>query len=265
MDLQDLNIVALTGAGLSVESGISTYWGKQGSYTKLRDEHGVPIEEIIHPDMLHSDPGLFWRYWRSMLKLIDGALPNEAHHTLARISKMAGSFMELTQNVDGLSLKAGVKTEHHFEIHGNAQSHHCLNCGEVHADATYQQGSYPKCYKCSPIKGQPLRPNMLLYGEDLRSGILDSAVKAASECQILLVIGTELHFLYLFEIIAAARKNDAIVVNINPVPLEGISYYDTLFEVNSRLDVFNIQQTASTGLKHALDLIHTNKLTPSQM
>lgn len=265
MDLHDLNIVALTGAGLSVESGISTYWGKNGSYTRLQEEHGVPVEKIIHPDMLHDDPGLFWRYWRSMLSLVDNAQPNNAHHSLARISKAAGSFLELTQNVDGLSLKAGVSAHQHLEIHGNTRSHHCLNCGHVYSDLVHSVGSYPKCYRCSPIKGAPLRPNMLLYGEDLREGVLDLAIEAASKCQVLLVIGTELHFLYLFEIIAAARRNDAVIVNVNPEPLEGISYYDAIYGVNSRLDVFNVQRTASVGLEETLALIESNRLTPSQL
>jgi len=265
MDLKDLNIVAITGAGLSVESGIPTFWGSNGAYTKLQKTYGVPVEEIIHPDMLHKDPALFWRYWHSMLLLVNKASPNVAHHLLAKISLEARSFIELTQNIDGLSLAAGMSADNHLEIHGNARSHHCLECGEISHGIVDSSKGYPMCFKCHPYEGRPLRPNMLLYGESLTKGALEQATKAASGCQILLVIGTELHFLYLFEIIAAARRNNAIVVNINPTPLKDISYYDTIYGVNSRLDVFNIQDTASTGLTQALELIKSNRLIPSQL
>ncbi|NMC76059.1 MAG: NAD-dependent protein deacylase, partial [Candidatus Methanofastidiosa archaeon] len=147
--------VALTGAGISQESGIPTFRGKDGLWKTYNPE------ELATKNAFIKNPELFWDFYNFRRNLIKNAMPNDAHLTLASMEKEGQLFSIVTQNVDRLHIKAG--SVNVIEIHGNIWDVKCESCGKV--EFREETSGIIKCSSC----GEITRPDVVLFGESVRN------------------------------------------------------------------------------------------------
>jgi NAD-dependent deacetylase len=171
-------IVALTGAGISAESGIPTFRGACGLWENHR------AEELATPEAFRRDALLVWRWYEWRRELIREAQPNAAHLALARLEHAAGlESLIVTQNVDGLHRRGGAGKI--IEIHGNIMEARCTKEHRV-LDLYAPQTELPPRCDCGAI----LRPNVVWFGEQLPPGAWERAADAVAQADLVLVIGT---------------------------------------------------------------------------
>ena len=175
------NIVFFGGAGVSTESGLPDFRSKDGLYNQKYD---YPPEVILSHDFYESHPEEFFRFYREKL-LVPGIKPNRAHYALAKLEACGKLRCVVTQNIDGLHQAAGSKNV--LELHGSVLRNHCEVCGREYGASAMAGEGIPKC-AC----GGRIKPDVVLYGESLDMDILTAAVKAISECEMLIVAGTSL-------------------------------------------------------------------------
>ena len=151
------NLIALTGAGHSVESGIPDFRGKDGLWTKYD-----PMV-YAHIDMFRLHPEKSWEMLAGMLELTGTAKPNAAHFALARLEELGFLKAVITQNVDNLHQEAGSKKV--IEFHGNDKHLECLDCGRIYDTSEFQitKKTPPVCKKCTSI----LKPTVVFFGENI--------------------------------------------------------------------------------------------------
>lgn len=206
------HIVALTGAGISVESGIPPFRGKGGIWEKFD-----PME-YAHIDAFICDPAKVWNVLlKEMKAIVDKAEPNDAHKGLAKLEACGNLKTIITQNVDGLHQKAGNSDV--IEFHGNFAWHFCMNCNrrcETHALDLSQIP--PRC-ACGGI----YRPDCVFFGEMIPPQHLLRSRRAACECDVMLVVGTSAVVQPAALIPLIAKDAGALVIEINPeaTPLTG--------------------------------------------
>jgi NAD-dependent deacetylase len=198
------NAVALTGAGISVESGIPAFRGSQGMWDRFDPMEYASIGAFFR------DPEKVWTMLSEMVGLLARASPNPAHFGLAEMERMGILRSVITQNVDGLHQAAGSRRV--IEFHGNADELVCLSCGKRYpARETIQEGVPPRC-GCGKI----LKPNLVLFGESIQWNAQDEADAEAERCAVLLVIGTSAQVSPASEIPRLCRKRGAFIIEINP-------------------------------------------------
>ncbi len=204
-------VVVLTGAGVSAESGIPTFRGEGGLWRNYR------ATDLATPEAFERDPALVWEFYNWRRVVISKVDCNPAHHALAAIEKGAGDFALITQNIDGLHLKAGSRNV--LEIHGNIWKVRCTGCGDVHLEPEPDLGTAPACGKCGAL----LRPHVVWFGEGLDPRLLDSAYRLSASCDLMFVIGTSAVVQPAASFPFAAKDSGAFVVEINPerTPLAG--------------------------------------------
>lgn len=197
--------VALSGAGMSVESGIPTFRGKGGLWEKYNPE------EYGHISTLRHHPERAWIMLKEMQLAILPARPNPGHYALAELEAMGLLSAIITQNVDGLHHVAGNKNV--IEFHGNLQTTSCMDCG-------FQQPSSevpldiipPRCPRC---RG-PVKPDAVFFGEAIPIDALTRSHHESKTCDLMLVIGTEAVVYPAASMPEIARNAGAKVVEINP-------------------------------------------------
>ncbi len=204
-------VTVLTGAGVSAESGVPTFRGKDGLWRDRR------VHELATPRALLEEPDLAWEWYHWRRGLVNLAAPNSAHYALARIQDEVPSFCLLTQNVDGLHSRAGSRNV--VELHGNIHRARCEGCGCV-VPLAGEQG-VPRCSTC----GSAMRPDVVLFGESLDEGVVRTAVSAAAECDVFLVVGTSGVVYPAAALPGIARESGAFVavVNAEPTPLSEVA------------------------------------------
>jgi NAD-dependent deacetylase len=170
--------VVLTGAGISVESGIPTFRGPEGLWRTF-----LP-EDLATPQAFARDPQLVWEWYDWRRGKITQARPNPGHEALVRLESLVPEFLLLTQNVDGLHRLAGSRRL--LKIHGSIWEVRCLACGAVREDRRVPLPLPPQCDACGGL----LRPNVVWFGEALDPYILPQAEAALTRCQVVLVVGT---------------------------------------------------------------------------
>ena len=171
--------VALTGAGISVESGIPDFRSPGGLWSVFDPGEYATLTTF------RSRPDKAWRLYRALGRALEGKRPNPAHEALAALEAAGRLKLVVTQNVDGLHQAAGSRRV--IEIHGDHQHLQCLACGHLEAlpEALYaDEGEVPLCPRC----GSPLKPNVVLFEEAVRG--LDEIEAAIRRCDLLLVVGT---------------------------------------------------------------------------
>ena len=204
------SIVALTGAGISAESGIPTFRGKDGLWRNFS------AQALATPEAFRRDPKLVWEWYDWRRCLIRKAEPNAGHRALAELERRQatrrGSFILITQNVDGLHDRAG--NESTLKLHGDIWVVRCVGCGEERRNEETPLEELPPRCGC----GAWLRPGVVWFGEELPRGVWERAVEACSRAKILLVIGTSAMVYPAAGLAQVARDAGAKVAVVNPEP-----------------------------------------------
>jgi NAD-dependent deacetylase len=197
------SVTVLTGAGVSAESNVPTFRGKDGLWKTFR------AEELATPEAFEKQPAVVWEWYGYRQKLVSQCNPNPAHTTLVEMENYFPVFSLVTQNVDGLHRKAGSRNV--LELHGNLFKARCTQEGEVF-DFTLKDEPLPRCTKCNAL----IRPNVVWFGESLDSEIIGQAIQQSSTCQVFIVAGTSALVQPAASLPLFASRNGATVIEINP-------------------------------------------------
>ena len=199
--------VALTGAGISVESGIPPFRGKGGLWEKID-----PMK-YAHIDAFLEDPETVWDVLiKNMKMVLDKARPNPAHTSLVDLERLGLLKTVITQNVDGLHQVAG--NQDVIEFHGNFAWQRCQTCDQVIATADVDLTHIPPHCSCGGI----LRPDCIFFGEMIPPEALHRSQQVSAACDVMLVIGTSAMVQPAATMPFIAKDNGAVVVEINPEP-----------------------------------------------
>jgi len=234
MNLNNFNKIAvLTGAGISAESGISTFRGADGLWKNFS-----PVE-LATPQAFASNPELVWEWYLMRLNTVLNAKPNKAHYLLADLGKNKDLTI-VTQNVDQLHQRSG--SEHVLELHGNITHSRCLQCANLD-ELDKGLKTQPKCSKCQA----DTRPNVVWFGESLPTSIFQNAINAFKNCDLAIIIGTSGVVEPAAGLATIAKNNGAYLLEINPeqTPI-------------SRIADLSIRTTASQGLEEVLANMNEN-------
>lgn len=206
-------LVILTGAGISAESGIPTFRGKDGLWRNYR------AEELATPAAFMRNPKLVWEWYDWRRQIIKNANPNPAHRSIARLERMFGQFLLITQNVDGLHSRAGNRKL--AELHGNIWRMRCTSCGRVSYNTDVPLKEIPPLCECGGLQ----RPDVVWFGETLSQGELSKAYAAASGCEVILVVGTSgiVYPAASIPTIAKERNSKIIEINLQETPVTQIA------------------------------------------
>jgi NAD-dependent deacetylase len=198
------DIVVLTGAGISAESGVPTFRGEGGLWKEHRPE------ELATPQAFARNPELVWEWYDWRRQKISTARPNAAHRALADLESAKPSFLLVTQNVDGLHDLAGSREI--VELHGNIWRLRCTKCGESRVDRTSPLPELPPHCNC----GAMLRPDVVWFGEPLPHEALRVSMERAAVTDLVLVIGTSAVVYPAAGVAQVALQSDRPVIEINP-------------------------------------------------
>jgi NAD-dependent deacetylase len=196
------NIVVLTGAGISAESGLATFRGPGGLW------EGHRVEDVCTPEALRDDPELVHRFYDDRRAALAGVEPNAAHRALARLdAEWAGGLLIVTQNVDDLHERAGAKRLIH--MHGELLSALCASCGDRGAWA----GRLPPGTACGACDSLTLRPDIVFFGE--MPYRMDRIYRAIGGCNLFVSIGTSGAVYPAAGFVEAARGAGAQTLELN--------------------------------------------------
>ena len=199
------NVAALTGAGISTESGILPFRGKGGIWERLD-----PME-FAHIDALMRDPAKVWRILvKEMKEMVDRAKPNDGHKGLAKLEAREKLKTIITQNVDGLHQAAGNTDV--IEYHGTFTWQRCMDCDQKYETCKVDISEIPPRCECGGI----LRPDAVFFGEVIPAEAMWRSRQAAADCDLMLVIGTSAVVQPAAMIPVIAKDNGAKIVEINP-------------------------------------------------
>jgi NAD-dependent deacetylase len=197
------SVCVLTGAGISAESGVATFRGPDGLWSKLKPE------ELASFDAFLRNPELVWEWYDYRKKIMHEVAPNPAHTALVQLENLVGDFTLVTQNIDNLHIRAGSKNV--LELHGNIERSYCIDCGAV--VLSVEIGADKKAPRCSC--GGLIRPDVVWFGEMLPEGVFEAATEAAGRCELFLTVGTSAVVYPAAGLPVTARNHGAYVVEIN--------------------------------------------------
>ncbi len=219
--------VALTGAGISTPSGIPDFRSPDSGLWKRYD----PME-VASLQSFRYDPERFFAWLREIASGMQSALPNPAHYALVSLQRAGHIRTIITQNVDALHQRAGAR--HVLEVHGSLETLTCIRCYHEFRAADYMQayleeGLIPRCPDCGGI----LKPNIILFEEQLPIQTWHQAQEAARTCDLMLVAGSSLTVMPVAGLPIQAVNNGARMLIINKAP----TYLDVRADVVLRGDV----------------------------
>jgi NAD-dependent deacetylase len=228
-----VRVLVLTGAGVSAESGIPAFRGKDGYWRNLDPT------KLATPEAFARDPQLVWDWYRERRERIRTARPNAAHEAIARLAQRTDEFLLVTQNVDDLHARAGVAAEKMVQIHGDIFVTRCSRCDFSYAG----RGGSPeppdasavelgigrlrsiaptsddhvnllRCPKCHAL----MRPGVVWFGESLSRDELERVENFldGGACDVVIVAGTTATFGYIIDWALRASRNDAELIEVNP-------------------------------------------------
>lgn len=198
------SVVALTGSGISAESGIPTFREAQTGLWSRCDP-----QQLATPEAFMRDPSLVWEWYEWRRQLVGEAEPNPGHRALADLEKRVPGFTLVTQNVDGLHQRAG--SQDVIELHGNILRTIC-SAERIEVEPAQTADKPPICPGC----GAPLRPDVVWFGEMLPAGAMEAASVAARSCDVFLSIGTSSLVYPAASLPYEALSAEATVVEVNP-------------------------------------------------
>lgn len=205
------HVVVFTGAGVSAESGVSTFRDALSGLWARFD----PMQ-LATPEAFLADPELVWGWYEWRRQLLLKAQPNPAHHAIVELAQRVPKLTVITQNVDDLHERAGSHNVVH--LHGSIFQPRCFNCSQPYALDTPPQMSHeqalppPICTYCQGL----IRPGVVWFGEALPQAEMAAAFKAAENCDVLLSVGTSGVVQPAAQIPALALRSGAWVAHINP-------------------------------------------------
>ena len=225
--MRDMRVLILTGAGVSAESGIPTFRGKDGYWRNLDPT------KLATPEAFARDPQLVWDWYRERRQRIRNAQPNAAHEAIARLAKHADEFLLVTQNVDDLHARAGSHQETMVQIHGDIFVTRCSSCDFQRDDHEHppsplaseaglrrtseqkQEGvDVPRCLECDAL----MRPGVVWFGEQLPWRELQRVENFLDRagCDVVIVAGTTATFGYIVDWALRASRDGGELIEINP-------------------------------------------------
>lgn len=222
------SVCALTGSGISSESGLPTFRGVGGLW------HSHRVEDLASPDGFERDPRLVWTWYNERRSAHSRAVPNAGHVALAALEDRIADFTLVTQNVDSLHLRAGSRNV--LELHGSLREARCTRC-----DARYDLRDGMPLDAIEHSCGGRLRPDIVWFGEPLPPDVWAKAAAAARRAQVMLVVGTS-GLVNPAASLCTHYAQDAFVVEINPEPTA----------ISQNADVV-LRATAAQALPELLD------------
>jgi NAD-dependent deacetylase len=197
--------IAFTGAGISVESGIPPFRGKDGLWNKYNPE-------ALDLSFYLESPDESWVVIREIFyDFFKDTKPNKAHEVLARMEKYGLLHSVVTQNIDNLHYQAGNKIVHEF--HGNSKRLKCLKCGETYPAQEFDLKIIPPRCKSD---NEPLKPDFIFFGEGIPQAAYANAFADAEKAQVCLIIGSTGEVVPASHVPRTAKQNGAIIIEINP-------------------------------------------------
>ena len=219
---ESTRVVALTGAGISTDSGIPDFRGPQGVWTR---NPGAEKQSTIQNYL--ADPEVRQAAWRGRLEHSAwSAKPNAGHRALVELERRGKLHALITQNVDELHQLAGNSRERVIEVHGTIRRAMCWQCGErtpmQDVLARVRAGEAdPPCRRCGGI----LKSDTISFGQNLVPEVIDRAMRAAGEADLMLAIGTTLQVYPIAGAVPVAKRAGArvVILNAEPTPLDDIA------------------------------------------
>ncbi len=211
------NIVFVTGAGISKDSGIQTFRDTEGLWKNFDPGKLATLEGFI------SDPVSVWNWYLLRIEKIKEAKPNAGHFFVAQVEKLKTKTHVITQNIDGLHKKAGSKRV--IELHGNVENVKCLKCSNKKPYELVDFSVLPPKCECGGL----LRPDVVWFGEALPYNWLIKAFDCAKQADLLITIGTSNVVYPVAEIPFVAKGNGSFIIEINPEDTPLTAYADMHF------------------------------------
>lgn len=207
------NLLVITGAGISHESGIPTFRGNDGLWQNYR------AEELATPEAFARDPETVWEWYDWRRGIIGRAEPNGGHLAIKELEELYEHFLLITQNVDGLHGRAG--NTKMVEIHGNLWRVRCERDGMTSMLMDVPLPSIPPRCKCGAL----LRPDVVWFGESLSPHAMGQADRAMEACDTLIVVGTSgaVYPVASFPSTVKNRGGFVIEINTEPTPISSIA------------------------------------------
>ncbi|MBN1201326.1 MAG: NAD-dependent deacylase [Anaerolineae bacterium] len=234
------HVVALTGAGISTPSGVPDF---RSAHTGLWDM-ADPME-VASMRVFRRSPESFYNWLRPLAYTIFDAAPNDAHRALAQMETCGKLKSVITQNIDMLHTRAGSQTV--YEVHGHLREMTCIHCFQVYPAEPYIQGfleggTLPRCPMCD----HTLKPNVILFGEQLPAQAVMNAWHETQRCDVMLLAGSSLTVYPAAGLPVIARRMGAslILVNKTETPVDGLA--DVVFHA----DVVEILPRLATALEN---------------
>lgn len=205
------NLVFFGGAGVSTESGIPDFRSVDGLYNQ---QYAYPPETIISHSFFRKNPEEFYRFYKDKMLALE-AKPNDAHKKLAELERTGKLRAVVTQNIDGLHQAAGSKVV--YELHGSVHRNYCMQCHRFYdAEYMYHAEGIPRCETCGGI----LKPDVVLYEEGLDMGIMQQAIRAISQAEVLIVGGTSLVVYPAAGLLRYFKGKALVVINKGATPMD---------------------------------------------
>ena len=210
------NIVFFTGAGISAESGIPTFRGKDGIWNKLKPE------ELANFDAFIKNPSMVWEWYNHRKKIIHESKPNAGHLAIAEMQSLFDDVTVVTQNIDNLHRRAGSKNI--YELHGNIERNYCIKCRTFFNNELDFSNGVPKC-NCGGL----IRPDVVWFGEYLPEDQFEGGERASVLSDIFFVVGTSAVVYPAAGLVLAAKRSGSFIVEVNSESTEISSLCDDSF------------------------------------
>jgi NAD-dependent deacetylase len=209
-------VVALTGAGISTPSGIPDF--RSPDCGLWANANAAEVASLFG---FRTHPQAFYDWIRPLARTILNAKPNAAHVALSRLEQHGCLKAVITQNIDMLHTRAGSRRV--IEVHGNLREMTCIGCFQVYDSTTFIEpflntGEVPRCPQCGGV----LKPNVILFGEQLPVQELIAAEQAAAHCDVMLVVGSSLEVAPACDFPFKARQHgaDIVLINLGKTPVD---------------------------------------------
>jgi len=197
------SLLFFTGAGISAESGIATFRGEDGLWSKLKPE------ELASFDAFMKNPDMVWEWYQYRRNIVETTEPNPGHFTIAELEEYF-EVNVVTQNVDNLHARAG--SNNIDELHGSIVRNFCIDCNKFYNHQNFEyDNKVPKCEKCGGL----IRPDVVWFGENLRGDAFPNGERKAKECDICFVVGTSAIVYPAAYIPITAKQYGSYLVEIN--------------------------------------------------